>query len=34
MTVGRYDDALRHLTEARDLAERFDNAWLAAGSRV
>ena len=34
MTVGRYDDALRHLTEARDLAERFDNPWLAAASRV
>ena len=34
MAVGRYDDALRHLTEARDLAERFDNPWLAAASRV
>ena len=33
-TVGRYDDALRHLTEVRDLAERFDNPWLAAVSRV
>ena len=33
-TVGRYDDALGHLTEVRDLAERFDNAWLAAMSRV
>ena len=32
--MGRYDDALRHLREARDLAERFDNAWLAAWSRV
>jgi predicted ATPase len=32
--VGRYDDALRHLREARDLAERFDSIWLAAGSRV
>ncbi len=32
--VGRYDDALGHLREARDLAARFDNAWLAAGSRV
>ena len=32
--LGRYDDALRHLTEMRDLAERFGNAWLAAGSRV
>jgi predicted ATPase/class 3 adenylate cyclase len=34
MTVGRHDDALRHLTEARDLAERFDNPWLASASRV
>jgi predicted ATPase len=33
-TVGRYDDALGHLTEVRDLAERFGNAWLAALSRV
>ena len=32
--VDRYDDALRHLREARDLAERFDSTWLAAGSRV
>ena len=32
--VGRHDDALRHLREVRDLAERFDNAWLAASSRV
>jgi tetratricopeptide (TPR) repeat protein len=32
--MGRYDDALRHLNEARDLAERFDNAGLAAWSRV
>jgi len=32
--VGRYDDALRHLTEARDLAQRFDSAWLTAWSRV
>jgi tetratricopeptide (TPR) repeat protein len=32
--VGRYDDALRHLTEVRALAERLDNPWLAAGSRV
>jgi predicted ATPase/class 3 adenylate cyclase len=32
--VGRYDDALGHLTEVRDLAERFDNPWLAAVSRV
>jgi ATP/maltotriose-dependent transcriptional regulator MalT len=34
MTVGRHDDALRHLTEMRDLAERLDNPWLAAVSRV
>jgi predicted ATPase/class 3 adenylate cyclase len=32
--VGRHDDALGHLTEVRHLAERFDNAWLAAMSRV
>jgi predicted ATPase len=34
MTVGRYDDAQRHLTEMRDLAELLDNPWLAAVSRV
>jgi ATP/maltotriose-dependent transcriptional regulator MalT len=33
-TVGRYDDALRHLSEARDLAMRLDNAWLTATSQV
>jgi predicted ATPase len=33
-TAGRYDDALRHLSEARDLAEEFDGTWLTAGSRV
>jgi tetratricopeptide (TPR) repeat protein len=33
-TVGRYDDAQRHLREARDLGKRFDYAWLAAWSRV
>jgi ATP/maltotriose-dependent transcriptional regulator MalT len=33
-TTGRYDDAHGHLTEVRDLAERFDNAWLAAIPRV
>ena len=32
--VGRYDDAHGHLTEARDLAQRIDNPWLAAVSRV
>ena len=33
-TLGRYDDALRHLREARDLAERVRGDWLAAGARV
>ena len=33
-TVGRYDDALGHLTEVRDLADRSDNQWMAAISRV
>jgi tetratricopeptide (TPR) repeat protein len=33
-TVGSYDDALSHLTEVRDLAQRFDNPWIAAMSRV
>ncbi len=33
-TVGRYDDALGHLTEVRDLADRSDNPWIAAMSRV
>jgi predicted ATPase len=28
--VGRYDQAEGHLTEVRDLAERFDSTWLAA----
>jgi len=32
--LGRYDDALRHLRQARDLAERSGGDWLAAGSRV
>jgi predicted ATPase len=32
--VGRYDDAQGHLTEVRDLADRFSNAWPAAMSRV
>jgi predicted ATPase len=31
---GRYDDALHHLTEARDLAERFGNERLITGSQV
>ena len=33
-TFGRYDDAQGHLTEVRKLAERFDNPWIAAMSRV
>jgi len=32
--LGRYDDALGHLDEARDLAARCGGDWLAAGSRV
>ena len=32
--AGRYNDALRHLSEARELAERFDYGWLDARSRV
>jgi hypothetical protein len=32
--LGRYDDALGHLTEVHDLAERFDNAWAGAFSQV
>jgi tetratricopeptide (TPR) repeat protein len=34
MALGRHGDALRHLREARDLAERVGGDWLAAGSRV
>jgi tetratricopeptide (TPR) repeat protein len=34
ITAGRHDDALRHLSEARDLAEEFDGTWLTAGPRV
>jgi hypothetical protein len=34
MTVGRCDDALGHLTEVRDLAQRSDNPWIAAMSQV
>jgi tetratricopeptide (TPR) repeat protein len=33
-TMGRHDDALGHLHEARDLAERFDHAGLSAWSQV
>ena len=33
-TVGRYEDALGHVREAQDLAERFDYSWLAAWSLV
>ena len=34
ITARRYEESLRHLSEARDLAERFDGTWLTAGSRV
>ena len=34
MALGRYEDALRYLREARDLAERVGGDWSAAGSRV
>src|SRR5262249_56605103 len=34
LTIGRHDDALRHLTEMRDLADRLANPWLAAISRA
>ena len=32
--LGRYDEALGHLTELRDLAEPLGNPWLDAGARV
>ncbi len=32
--AGRYDDALRHLREAHDLAERFGNDRLITGSQI
>jgi predicted ATPase len=32
--LGRYDDALRDLREARDLAERTGGDWLGAGFRM
>jgi tetratricopeptide (TPR) repeat protein len=32
--LGRYGDALRHLREMRDTAERFGYAWLTAWSRA
>jgi len=34
MALGRYDDALRHLRETRDLADVCGGDWFAAGSRV
>ena len=34
MTLGRYDDALHDMREARDLAERAGGDWLGAGSRM
>ncbi len=33
-TVGRNDDAVGHLSEARTLADRIDHPWLSAWSRV
>jgi len=33
-TLGRYDDALHHLTEMRDLTKQFGDAWPATYSRV
>jgi tetratricopeptide (TPR) repeat protein len=32
--AGRNDDAVGHLSEARNLADRFDHPWLAAWSRT
>jgi Tetratricopeptide repeat len=32
--LGRYDDALPRLDEARDLAERSGGTWITAGSRM
>jgi predicted ATPase len=34
IAVSRFDAAALHLIETRDLAERFDNDWLAGASRV
>ena len=34
IALGRYDDALRHLGAARDLAERSGGDWLLAASPV
>jgi hypothetical protein len=34
MTLGRHDDALRHLREARSLTERSGGDWLLASSPV
>jgi predicted ATPase len=33
-TTGRYDDASRHLSKARDLAEGFNGSWLTAACLV
>jgi tetratricopeptide (TPR) repeat protein len=32
--AGRYDDAERHLTETRDVADRSGSDWLTAASRI
>jgi ATP/maltotriose-dependent transcriptional regulator MalT len=32
--IGRDDDAVRHLSQARELADRFSYHWLATWSRV
>ena len=34
ITLGHEDEARGHANEARDLAERLDNAWMAASSRA
>jgi predicted ATPase len=34
MTLGRHAEAANHLVEARTVADRFDNRFISAGSRV
>ena len=34
LSVGRYDEALPHLTKARDLGERLESPWQTTSSRV